>query len=249
MQTLFDGSGYQQILFIEEQYLISADFFSYFDNISPVMWKDPTILGITAFNENGAKSNKFLPFHVFRSDFMSMGAWLLTSKVWIRYDRKWCPHSMLKWIRLKENRKDQACIIPQVHMISRAVPFKLTDMNDNKAVIRMRKHSLYQGYYDFSTYNINYLLKKNYDRKWDRLIQSAKGPELIQMFPKISTDLVLISYLMIESFGTIAKKISLPAAKDNAFPTAYKHSYLTVYRNSWCIVTLNNQILANQTSG
>ena len=25
------------------------------------MWKDPTILGITAFNENGANSNKFLP--------------------------------------------------------------------------------------------------------------------------------------------------------------------------------------------
>ena len=64
----------------------------------------------------------------------------------------------------------------------------------SRAVIRMRKHSLYQGYYDFSTYNINYLLKKNYDRKWDRLIQSAKGPELIQMFPKISTDLVLVYY-------------------------------------------------------
>ena len=112
---------------MQESYFISADFFSYFDNVSPVMWKDPTILGVTALNENGVNSNQFYPckdrratyylVHVFRRDIMSIGAWMITSDVWIRYDRKWCKYSMLQWIRKKEHRKGQACIIPQVNMI------------------------------------------------------------------------------------------------------------------------------------
>ena len=41
--------------------IVSADFFSYFDNISPVMWKDSSILSITALNEYPVKSSKSMP--------------------------------------------------------------------------------------------------------------------------------------------------------------------------------------------
>lgn len=36
---------------------MAPDFFSYFDNTAPLLWKDPTLFCISAWNDNGQEDH------------------------------------------------------------------------------------------------------------------------------------------------------------------------------------------------
>ena len=68
---------------------VSVDFFSYFTATSRLLELDPTLLCVSAFNDNGQGAYAGEPSALHRSDFFPGLGWLLTRQLWSELEPKW----------------------------------------------------------------------------------------------------------------------------------------------------------------
>lgn len=65
------------IIIVEDDLLFSPDFYQYFVSTSPVLDEDPSVLLISAWNDNGFKGLVADPFELRRTDYFPGLGWLL----------------------------------------------------------------------------------------------------------------------------------------------------------------------------
>ena len=89
---------------------------SYFTATAPLLEADPTLLAVSAFNDNGKAAYHGDPSALHRSDFFPGLGWLLTRKLWAELSAKWPEEHGFwdDWLREPAQRKRRSTIRPEV---------------------------------------------------------------------------------------------------------------------------------------
>ena len=133
--------------------LVADDFFDYFSALSFLLYEDPTVFAISAYNDNGKEHLVMDPskyydydydydydYHhqmqysslinsivlALRSDHFTGGAWMITLNEWNRISTSWPTMFWLEWIRESYLFEDRVCIHPEV---SRVITFGENGIN------------------------------------------------------------------------------------------------------------------------
>ena len=121
LRTLFDGKAYNQyplperVIILEEDLRIAPDFFAYFEATAPLLDKDPNLLAISAFNDNGYQQQVADTKRLLRSDFFPGLGWMMTRNTWVNdIGIKWPNGYWDDWLREPQQRKGRQFIRPEV---------------------------------------------------------------------------------------------------------------------------------------
>ncbi|XP_019851894.1 PREDICTED: alpha-1,3-mannosyl-glycoprotein 2-beta-N-acetylglucosaminyltransferase-like, partial [Amphimedon queenslandica] len=230
LSQVFDVYGYKLAIIIEDDLEVSSDFFTYMEATSPLLLSDPTLLCVSAWNDNGKKDlidssrNDLL----YRSDFFPGLGWMLTADLWHELKPKWPSSYWDDWLRLNEQRKGRSCIRPE---ISRTQTFGRVGVSKGQYYDKHLKFiQANDKSYPFKTSNLTYLLKENYDRYFvDRIknLPSISPNDILASHAKEVT----IQYSDEKEFVKLAKKLGLMSdTKDGVPRTSYK-GIVTFYKN------------------
>jgi alpha-1,3-mannosyl-glycoprotein beta-1,2-N-acetylglucosaminyltransferase len=121
LRKTFDGSatpGYprpDRVLILEEDLHISPDFFEYFGQMAPLLDQDPTLLAVSAFNDNGKEGKIKDATRVMRSDFFPGLGWMMNRKLWdTELSSKWPDGFWDDWLREPVQRQGRHILRPEV---------------------------------------------------------------------------------------------------------------------------------------
>ncbi|OTF71099.1 alpha-1,3-mannosyl-glycoprotein, partial [Euroglyphus maynei] len=153
----FNVLNYETVLIVEDDLDISSDFFEYFLALYPLLRSDSSLYCISAWNDNGKQSLiEKDPTKLFRSDFFPGLGWMLTKDLWLEFQHKWPKAFWDDWIREPEQRKNRACIRPE---ISRTRTFGKKGVSNG---LFFEKHlkfiHLNDEFVPFTKMNLSYLL-------------------------------------------------------------------------------------------
>lgn len=82
----------KRVIILEEDLHIAPDFFSYFSSMATILDEDPSLMAVSAFNDNGHLVND--PKRALRSDFFPGLGWMMTRSLWKdELEAKW-PNGM-----------------------------------------------------------------------------------------------------------------------------------------------------------
>lgn len=168
---------------------IAPDFYEYFLGTFPLLRADKTIMCVSCWNDNGKKGliDEFRPDLLYRSDFFPGLGWMMSRELWDEIGPKFPRAFWDDWIREKEQRLDRVCIRPELPRtrtfgkvgVSKWVAFrdffslcwaKLDFLSRLCSGLFYEKHLKYieltDQSFQFSTADLTYLLKENYDRTY-----------------------------------------------------------------------------------
>ncbi|EDQ86324.1 uncharacterized protein MONBRDRAFT_28515 [Monosiga brevicollis MX1] len=126
LTQMFDVKHYDAVIIVEDDLEIAPDFFEYMTLGNTLLQRDPTLWCISdhvpsaltqtplAWNDNGKENYVKDPAALFRSDFFGGLGWLLRKNMWDELRDKWPKSFWDDWIRDNAQRKNRACIRPEV---------------------------------------------------------------------------------------------------------------------------------------
>ncbi|KAF6203659.1 hypothetical protein GE061_001991 [Apolygus lucorum] len=165
--------NFSSVIIIEDDLDVSPDIFSYFLSTLPLLRQDPTLWCVSAWNDNGKRDlvDVESPELLHRTDFFPGLGWMLTKDVWRELSVKWPPSYWDDWIRQPEQRKNRACIRPEV---SRTRTFGKIGVSNGMFYEKHLKYiHLNDRFVDFKTKNLSYLLKDNYDAAFVKTVYES----------------------------------------------------------------------------
>jgi alpha-1,3-mannosyl-glycoprotein beta-1,2-N-acetylglucosaminyltransferase len=210
LNQTFHVLNYDTVLIVEDDLDISPDFFEYFRALYPILKTDPTLYCISAWNDNGKEglvSNEADILH--RSDFFPGLGWMLTKDLWIEFQNKWPKAFWDDWIREPAQRKDRACIRPE---LSRSRTFGKIGVSNGLFYEKHLKFiKLNEEFVPFTQKNLTYLLKENYDVDFVKKVYGSPTVTLQQLQrSEISNEgSVRITYSTKDGFKKSAKALGL----------------------------------------
>ncbi|XP_075587584.1 alpha-1,3-mannosyl-glycoprotein 2-beta-N-acetylglucosaminyltransferase [Dermatophagoides farinae] len=169
----FNTLNYDTVLIVEDDLDIAPDFFEYFLALYPILRSDPSLYCISAWNDNGKSSLiEEDSTKLFRSDFFPGLGWMLTKNLWLEFQHKWPKAFWDDWIREPEQRRNRACIRPE---ISRTRTFGKKGVSNG---LFFEKHlkfiQLNEEFVPFTKMNLSYLLKENYDVEFLKQVYNSR---------------------------------------------------------------------------
>lgn len=138
---------------------VAPDFFEYFLGLYPILKKDPTLWCISAWNDNGKVGlvDEKRPDLLYRTDFFPGLGWMLTKSLWLELCNKWPRSYWDDWIRQPQQRKDRACIRPE---LSRTRTFGKVGVSNGLFFEKHLKYiKLNEVFVPFTKMNLSYLTK------------------------------------------------------------------------------------------
>ncbi|XP_008477431.1 alpha-1,3-mannosyl-glycoprotein 2-beta-N-acetylglucosaminyltransferase [Diaphorina citri] len=172
LNQMFYEFNFSTAIVIEDDLDIAPDFFEYFLGTYPLLISDPTLWCVSAWNDNGkptlidTSSSDLL----YRTDFFPGLGWMLTKDLWDEISVKWPRSYWDDWIRQPEQRKDRACIRPE---ISRTRTFGKIGVSNGMYFDKHLKFiHLNDHFVPFTKLNLTYLLRENYDVEYVKLVYS-----------------------------------------------------------------------------
>ncbi|KAF7403512.1 hypothetical protein HZH68_006306 [Vespula germanica] len=163
LNQVFFELGYETAIVVEDDLDIAPDFFEYFLGTYPLLVSDRSLWCVSAWNDNGKSGlvDEHAPHLLYRTDFFPGLGWMLTRQLWQELAPKWPKSYWDDWIRQPEQRKNRACIRPE---ISRTRTFGKIGVSNG---LFFEKHlkfiKLNEKSVPFTKMNLTYLLKDNYD--------------------------------------------------------------------------------------
>ena len=187
---------------------IAGDFFEYMTAGERLMVKDKSIWCVSAWNDNGKPDfiDEAKPEILYRTDFFPGLGWMLKKDVWAELSGKWPRAFWDDWMRNPAQRKDRACIRPE---ISRTFTFGQRGASQGQywtqhlQFIKMNKVDV-----EFTSMNLDYLLKDNYDKSFKEAVYAAPETSLSSI-PVSGATSVRVTYANNVDFTRIAKQFRL----------------------------------------
>jgi alpha-1,3-mannosyl-glycoprotein beta-1,2-N-acetylglucosaminyltransferase len=145
------------LILLEDDLEIAPDFFEYFTATLPLLLKDPTLMCVSAWNDNGISGLVDPKRHdlLYRSDFFPGLGWMLTRDFWQELRLKWPIAYWDDWLREPENRLDRSCIRPE---LSRTYTFGKDGVSKGEFwKTYLSKMVLNDQYYHFTKFDLSYL--------------------------------------------------------------------------------------------
>ncbi|ETO30811.1 hypothetical protein RFI_06310 [Reticulomyxa filosa] len=208
---MFDELQYKQLIILEDDMQISPDFFRYFEQLTPLLVNDPTVLCISAWNDNGQASFVQSPTALYRTDVFPGLGWMFTNKLWQEFKSNWPLAFWDDWLREEKQRKNRSCIRPEINRV-----YTFGEHGSSEGLFfqkYLKSIHLNKEDINWSAQNIDYLYHNNYDNWLKSILTSANVIDMKQLrqlktFSFSSTE-YLIWYEHIQQFATFAQEIGL----------------------------------------
>ncbi|RWS16140.1 Alpha-1:3-mannosyl-glycoprotein 2-beta-N-acetylglucosaminyltransferase-like protein [Dinothrombium tinctorium] len=210
LNQTFHSFGCNTAIIVEDDLDIAPDFFEYFRGLYPILKTDPTLWCVSAWNDNGKEgqvANE--PTLLYRTDFFSGLGWMLTKETWLELLDKWPRAYWDDWIRHPAQRKDRACIRPE---ISRTKTFGKIGVSNGLFYEKHLKYiKLNEKFVPFTKLNLTYLLKDNYDVAFLKSVYGSPSVSIQELLSgNIETNVaVRITYKTKDEFKRYAKVLKL----------------------------------------
>ena len=232
LKETFSGNAYhnndyplpRRVIILEEDIHVAPDFFDFFKATAPLLDTDSTLMGVSAFNDNGIGSNVQDASRVVRSDFFSGLGWMINKSLWdSELSSKWPTGYWDDWLREPEQRHDRHFLRPE---ISRSFHFGVRGgASNNQFGGALSKIVLNQEKIDWKHEDLTYLYPATFDNDYWNLISSAKLESDIKVAKEESKlHNVRVEYTnFVTGFKRAASQLSLMDDEKAGVPrTAYK---------------------------
>ncbi|XP_064471603.1 alpha-1,3-mannosyl-glycoprotein 2-beta-N-acetylglucosaminyltransferase-like [Ornithodoros turicata] len=210
LNKTFHDFTYDSVIIVEDDLELSPDFFEYFASLHTILRSDPTLFCVSAWNDNGkAGLVADNPELLYRSDFFPGLGWMMTKDIWLELQTKWPTTFWDDWIRQPEQRKDRACIRPE---ISRTKTFGKIGVSNGLFYEKHLKFiQLNNKFVPFTKKDLSYLKKDNYDVTFVKEVYGSPSVTIKQLLKGgvEGSEPVRVTYDSKASFKTIAKSLSL----------------------------------------
>jgi alpha-1,3-mannosyl-glycoprotein beta-1,2-N-acetylglucosaminyltransferase len=111
---LFGELAFARVIVLEDDLDVAPDFLPYFLAAAPLLDADASLMCVSAWNDNGQEPFVADPAALYRSDFFPGLGWMLTARLWAELGPRWPDGYWDDWLREPGQRKDRACIRPEV---------------------------------------------------------------------------------------------------------------------------------------
>ncbi|XP_011297852.1 alpha-1,3-mannosyl-glycoprotein 2-beta-N-acetylglucosaminyltransferase isoform X2 [Fopius arisanus] len=234
LNQVFLEFGFETAIIVEDDLDIAPDFFEYFLGTYSLLIADKSLWCISAWNDNGKMSlvDTHAPHLLYRTDFFPGLGWMLTKELWMELSPKWPKAYWDDWIRQPEQRKDRACIRPE---LSRTRTFGKIGVSNG---LFYEKHLKFIKLNDqsvpFTKMNLTYLLKNNYDIDFMNDVYQTtvvSYPEL-KSGNIIASGPVRIPYFNRVTYKTTAKMLGLMDDFRSGVPRTGYRGVVTFFYNN-----------------
>jgi alpha-1,3-mannosyl-glycoprotein beta-1,2-N-acetylglucosaminyltransferase len=214
LDKIFKEMGFKTVIVTEDDLDLAEDFFSYFSATKRLLYEDPTILCISAWNDNGNPklADRKKSEQLYRTDFFPGLGWMLTSALWNELSQKWPEAYWDDWLRRREIRNDRVCIRPEV---SRTV-------HNMKVAGKGSSGGMYKAYLssiqlpdsaiDFSLIEVDRFRKIRFDAEFGQRLMEARPLTVQELFNVSSLspqNACRVVYNDPRQFREIAKRFTL----------------------------------------
>ncbi|CAF4615259.1 unnamed protein product [Rotaria socialis] len=166
--------NYEAIIITEDDLEVSIDFLDYFQALYPLLKYDKTLWCISAWNDNGIDKKIDRQANLLhRSDFFPGLGWLLTKTVWNEIRDNWPQGFWDDWMRKPEQRRDRACIRPEVSRTGISPEGKRGVSGGQFYDHYLRKIIKNSDPIDWKSIDVSYLIKERYDKKFQAFIDTC----------------------------------------------------------------------------
>jgi len=198
----------KQVIILEEDIKISIDFFLYMSSLSTLLVTDPSLLAVSAFNDNGKEGSVSNPKRLLRSDFFPGLGWMITYKTWQDL-QPWAPNGYWDdWLREPEQRKKRHVIRPEV---SRTYHFGSHDgASENQYGSHLESIQLNDVLINWDTEDLSYLKNSTFYCTYMVMVKESKiVDDLIGAFEHLRNENVQLKYESLIHFTDLASSLNL----------------------------------------
>ena len=218
-----DGKLPQRVVILEEDLHVAPDFFEYLSATAPWLDTDPSLLAVSAFNDNGLAHHVKDATRVLRSDFFPGLGWMMTRKLWTEELRaKWPAGYWDDWLREPQQRKGRHILRPEV---SRTFHFGTHGgASSNQFGGQLSSILLNPDPVDWSRVDLSYLRMDLFDRKyWNTIHASRHADSLDEALRVVATTDVQVDYQSLHEFQGLAEELGIMTdEKAGILRTSYK---------------------------
>nr|SVE79501.1 EOG090X06K9 [Daphnia magna] len=235
LKQIFRTFNYTAVIIVEDDLDVAPDFFSYFASTYQLLKNDPTLWCVSAWNDNGKATLVDMQQGsqlLYRSDFFPGLGWMITKELWDELEPKWPKSYWDDWMRRPEQRKDRACIRPE---ISRTRTFGKIGVSNGMFFDKHLKYiKLNEMPVDFSTQNLSHMVQIAYDADYFRHVYSL--PVVSASDVRTNTNLpfdgpLRITYHTKDTFKNAAKLLGLMDDFKSGVPRTGYHGIVSVFLN------------------
>ncbi|KAK4036588.1 alpha-1,3-mannosyl-glycoprotein 2-beta-N-acetylglucosaminyltransferase [Daphnia magna] len=235
LKQIFRTFNYTAVIIVEDDLDVAPDFFSYFASTYQLLKNDPTLWCVSAWNDNGKATLVDMQQGsqlLYRSDFFPGLGWMITKELWDELEPKWPKSYWDDWMRRPEQRKDRACIRPE---ISRTRTFGKIGVSNGMFFDKHLKYiKLNEMPVDFSTQNLSHMVQTAYDADYFRHVYSL--PVVSASDVRTNTNLpfdgpLRITYHTKDTFKNAAKLLGLMDDFKSGVPRTGYHGIVSVFLN------------------
>jgi alpha-1,3-mannosyl-glycoprotein beta-1,2-N-acetylglucosaminyltransferase len=151
----------QRVIILEEDLQIAPDFFEYFAATKDLLDNDPTLLAVSAWNDNGFKTLVEDNRVIYRSDFFPGLGWMMTRKLWDELSVKWPRAYWDDWLREPKQRQNRHILRPEV---CRTLHFGIHGVSNAQYSEYLESIRLNEEYIKFTEMDLSYLSS---EQRWD----------------------------------------------------------------------------------
>lgn len=112
-----NGFKHDHVILIEDDMQIAPDFYSYFRQMRHLLDSDPSLLCVSAWNDNGRRPLVASSTQLYRSECFPGLGWLLNRRIWNEMRVKWPKGFWDDWLREPPQRNGRSCIFPEMNRV------------------------------------------------------------------------------------------------------------------------------------
>ena len=111
---LFNERGHSHVVVIEDDMLVSPDFFILFRDTAPLLASDPTLFCISSWHDNGRRGLVYDPYRLFRTSYFPGLGWMLRKEMWAELSPVFPLDQWDHFVRLDTSTKGRDCLVPEI---------------------------------------------------------------------------------------------------------------------------------------
>lgn len=104
----------ERVVVLEDDLAVAPDFFSYFDQLAPLLDLDDTLFCISAWNDNGKQHLSRNLSQLHRTDIFPGLGWMIRRQFWDEIKLQWPKIFWDDWLRSEKQTRGRQCIRPEV---------------------------------------------------------------------------------------------------------------------------------------
>ncbi|XP_056458481.1 alpha-1,3-mannosyl-glycoprotein 2-beta-N-acetylglucosaminyltransferase a [Gadus chalcogrammus] len=218
-------SGHKAVIIVEDDLEVAPDFFEYFEALYPLLRSDPSLWCVSAWNDNGREGyvDPGQAARLYRTDFFPGLGWMMLGQLWDELEPKWPAAFWDDWMRQPEQRRDRACIRPE---ISRTMTFGRKGVSLGQfydSYLRFIK--LNSQFVPFTTLDLAYLQKDAYSAHFEKEVYAAPlvSYETLKQGQGTGPGPFRLQYSSKESFKWLARSLGVMEDLKSGVPrTGYR---------------------------